>query len=97
MFLQNRILFPIIILLSCFFKHKMKTQIVLFDDYPLFREGIKLILENSGNYNVIGEASDEVKLFEILEKEQPEFILINLMASQDEIRLHYKTIKNKFF
>lgn len=74
----------------------MRTQIILVDNYPIFRQGLKLILENSGDYDVIGEASDEIQLFEILEKNQPEFILINLMASQDEILSITKQLKTNF-
>ena len=74
----------------------MKTQIILVDDNPLFRQGLKLILENTGKFDVIGEASDEIQLFNILSKIEPELILINLMSSGNEILKIVKKLKIDF-
>lgn len=35
-----------------------KIRVLVVDDHPFTREGLRFILENSGLFNVVGEASD---------------------------------------
>ncbi len=74
----------------------MKTPILLFDNSPIFRQGVKLILENNGSYEVVGEASDEIQLVNILSKIEPKIILINLMLGQNQVLSITKKLKNNF-
>ena len=53
-------------------------QIVLADDHVLVRRGIKKIIEENDGMQVIGEAGDGLELLEILEKTQPDLVVIDI-------------------
>ena len=50
-------------------------RLVLADDHLMFRQGIKKILEENGDIEVIGEANDGLELLNLLKKISPESIL----------------------
>jgi len=43
-------------------------RVALADDHPVFREGLQLLLESSGDIEVVGVAGDGAELLEILER-----------------------------
>lgn len=51
---------------------------MLVDDHLVVREGLKLILETSESYQVIGEAGNGQEALKLLEKLQPDVILMDL-------------------
>ncbi|MNW37094.1 Transcriptional regulatory protein DegU [compost metagenome] len=53
-------------------------RIMLIDDHFVVREGLKLILETSERYEVIGEAENGQKALRLLETLQPDVILMDL-------------------
>ena len=53
-------------------------RIVLADDHVMFRQGIKNILEGAGDLEVIGEASDGLKLLELLKKVTPDMVILDI-------------------
>ncbi len=53
-------------------------RIVLADDHVLFRQGIKNILEGAKALEVIGEASDGLKLLELLKKVTPDMVILDI-------------------
>ncbi len=55
-----------------------KIKIILTDDHQLFRDGIKSLLEDVGDINIIGEASNEKELFNIIEKKIPDIIILDI-------------------
>ncbi len=46
-------------------------KIILADDHALVRKGIRKVIEEDANLQVIGEAGDGLELLEILEEIQP--------------------------
>ncbi len=71
-------------------------KIILTDDHQLFRDGIKSLLEDTTDIIVIGEASNEHELTDILNKELPDIIILDITlpcTSGIEIT---KKIKNKY-
>lgn len=58
----------------------MKTKVSITDDHALVREGIKLLLNSSGRYDVIIEASHGAELLQKLEaaKELPELAIVDV-------------------
>ncbi len=51
----------------------------MVDDHNLFREGIKFLLTQIGNINVVGEASNGQELIDYLETiEKPDIILLDI-------------------
>ena len=56
----------------------MKYKVVIVDDHFVVREGLKLILETSESYEVIGEAEDGAAALKLIEELQPDVILMDL-------------------
>ena len=53
-------------------------KLVIADDHSMIREGLKQLLELEGQFKVIAEASDGVECFEILSKEAPDVLLLDI-------------------
>lgn len=56
----------------------MKHNVMIVDDHFYIREGLKLILETSPAYEVVGEAEDGAAALELLETVRPDVILMDL-------------------
>lgn len=54
------------------------NKIIVVDDHPLFREGIKLLIENEGLGKVIAEAENGQVLLEMLETLQPDLVIMDI-------------------
>ena len=57
----------------------MPTKILVVDDYPIFREGIRAILSNTDNLEVVGEAENGSIAVQKAKQLQPDLILMDLM------------------
>jgi DNA-binding NarL/FixJ family response regulator len=55
-----------------------KYRIVLADDHPLFRIGLKRILAESSDLDVVGEAGDGLELMSLLTTVIPDMIIIDI-------------------
>ncbi len=53
-------------------------QILLADDYVLFRREAKKILRNIGDVEVVGEASDGTELLELLKISTPHLVILDI-------------------
>jgi DNA-binding NarL/FixJ family response regulator len=53
-------------------------KIILVDDHTLFRDGIKSILDEEENIDVIDEAPDANSLFKKLENHQPDILITDI-------------------
>ena len=53
-------------------------RIVLADDHVMFRHGIKSILEGAEGLEVVGEASDGLKLLELLKQITPDMVILDI-------------------
>ncbi|WP_127537093.1 response regulator [Paenibacillus illinoisensis] len=56
----------------------MKYNILIVDDHWVVREGLKLILETSDNYLIVGEAEEGEEAIRIMLDKQPDVILLDL-------------------
>lgn len=54
------------------------TRIVIADDHSLTRKGIRSVLEDYPEYEIVGEAGDGPTLMNTLEKTRPDCVLIDL-------------------
>ena len=55
-----------------------KIKVILVDDHTLFRNGLKLLLNGNENIEIIGEASDGQEFLQVLEKNMPDIVLIDI-------------------
>jgi len=55
-----------------------KHKVILVDDHKLFREGLRLLLNNSENINVIAEASNGIEFLEIAEDCNDAIVLMDI-------------------
>ena len=53
-------------------------SIVMADDHPMIREGIRSMIERHANLKVLGEASGGVQALELVERLQPDVLLLDL-------------------
>jgi DNA-binding NarL/FixJ family response regulator len=57
---------------------KETATIIIADDHPLMRKGLKDIIDNSNNWSVIGEAGDGESALELIEKLKPSAAIIDI-------------------
>ncbi len=55
-----------------------KCRLILADDHALFRKGLKKILEEAADLEVIGEADDGLNLLNLLKKMTPDVIILDI-------------------
>ncbi len=55
-----------------------KINLFLVDDHSIVRDGIKALLSDCNEINVLGEASNAEELFTLLEKKTPNVILLDI-------------------
>jgi len=57
----------------------MKTTIVLADDHPIVRLGLRTVLEAEPDFQVIGEAGDGLETMSLVERLQPQVLVLDLL------------------
>jgi len=68
-------------------------KIWIVDDHTLFRNGLKLLLNNIPTYQVTGEASNGVEFLSLLKKEIPDIVLLDIeMPEMDGITAAKKAL-----
>lgn len=55
-----------------------KIKVVLADDHVVVRSGIKNLLENEGDVEVIGEASNGEEALQVVQKLKPDLLIIDI-------------------
>lgn len=53
-------------------------RVVLADDHVFVRDGIKSLLENEANIEVVGEATDGLEALKIVDTEQPDLLILDI-------------------
>lgn len=56
-----------------------KTRIVLADDHPVVRHGVRSLLQSDPDIIVVGEASEGIETVQMVEKLQPDVLVVDLM------------------
>jgi two-component system, NarL family, response regulator NreC len=55
------------------------TTIILADDHHIVRQGVKALLENEKDFEVVGEASDGITVLTITGRLKPDILVLDLM------------------
>src|SRR5690606_9883526 len=79
-------------------------KVLIADNHPIVRMGIKHVLESSPEIEIIADVSTTDELFESLEKMVPDVLIlemdipdINGIAALRKIKLHYPDLKTLMF
>ncbi len=75
-------------------------SIVLADDHPMFREGIRKIIERIPDVSISGEVNDGLELLEFLKKSCPSLVIVDIsmpnlrgLEAIREIKKNYAKVK----
>ena len=60
------------------FKAPQQVRLVIADDHPVFRDGLRRLLEAEPDYKVIGEASDSAEAVKQARQLKPDILLLDL-------------------
>lgn len=55
-----------------------RIRVMLVDDHKLFREGLRLLLESQGQFEVVGEAGNAPQAVEVARQCRPEVIVMDI-------------------
>lgn len=53
-------------------------RVLIADEQPLFRDGLRLLLEEEPNFRVIGQAGDVAETVQLTQKSKPDVVLLDL-------------------
>lgn len=66
----------------------LKKRIIIVDDHPLFREGIKAIIARNNRYEIVGETGSGREGLQLVKKLHPELVLVDIsLPDQNGIEL----------
>jgi len=57
----------------------MSVRIVIADDHPVVRKGLRSLLEEEPEFLVVGEAKDGTQALEILDQLKPDVLIVDMM------------------
>jgi YesN/AraC family two-component response regulator len=70
-----------------------KYSVLLVDDHKLFREGLKVLLENLTYVDHVMDASNGVDFIKLIEKNQPDIVFMDIeMPEMDGITATRKAL-----
>ncbi len=78
----------------------MKTKVLIADDHPLVRSGVRRALEEEHDIEVVGEATNGAKVLPLIGQTSPDLVVLDIsmpqldgLACLDQIRRRYPDVK----
>jgi DNA-binding NarL/FixJ family response regulator len=56
-----------------------RPRVLIVDDHPVVRMGLRAVLEQSGRYEICGEAGAPAEALKLAAREQPDLLILDLM------------------
>ncbi len=53
-------------------------KVIIADDHPIFREGLKRLIEDEPGVEVVAEASDGIELLDVLKSNIPDMVILDI-------------------
>jgi two-component system, NarL family, nitrate/nitrite response regulator NarL len=60
------------------FREGHQVRLVIADDHPIFRDGLRRLLEAEAHFKVLGEASDGAEAVKLVRQLKPDILLLDL-------------------
>ena len=71
-------------------------SILIADDHPIFRSGLKLLLEKNENFTLVGEASNGMEAWTSIQKLKPDIAILDLeMPDLDGIQVARRVARHQ--
>lgn len=77
-------------------RKRNKTTILIADDHPLYRRSVRAILEDEGDFEVVGEASNGIEAVSMAEEKRPDVILMDIAMPELDGLEATRQIKAKY-
>lgn len=74
---------------------KEKIKIIIADDHPIFRDGLKQLIEKEDNMSVTGEAEDGQKALELILKNKPDIAILDMSMPEKTGLEVLRELRNK--
>lgn len=58
--------------------NQLKRKVIIVDDHTLFRNGLRILLNNIENYHVIAEAANGKQFLELMDTLEPDIVLMDI-------------------
>jgi DNA-binding NarL/FixJ family response regulator len=78
----------------------MKTKVLIADDHPLVRSGVRRALEDEPDLAVVGEATNGAKVLPLIGQTNPDLVVLDIsmpqldgLACLDQIRKRFPDVK----
>lgn len=72
-----------------------KIKIIIADDHTIFRQGLRMLLAQEDDMEVVGEAADGIEALELAKKHNPDIILLDIaMPTMDGVQVAAKIKKH---
>lgn len=76
--------------------HRDSIRVILVDDHPMVREGLKHILSHSEDIKVVGEAGTTAQALQLLEKQKCDIALIDIALPDQSGLTLLRSIKHSY-
>jgi DNA-binding NarL/FixJ family response regulator len=73
-----------------------ESRILIVDDHPLFREGLRLMIERHAEWTVCGEASDAQEAMRAIPEQKPDLVIVDISLGNSSGIDLIKSIKGQY-